>query len=233
MIDFFKRTNDDDQREKRVLELLRGSSVVRTLEKESDAARVEQQKAESSKLKPLRDERDRELPVLVSRLKAAEEKELKALAAAKEATAQRMKAASELSSRSWWYDHQIATVVATVRNLAPACIDDCLSELGELELKARNSVRSQIGDIKLNVYSDQFTQKFSTNSKSVEHSLNAIRTAKRECEELKLQALPEAEIIERLEKLKADLPTIDPVDQVVVIPVPDAKELRRGLKENS
>ena len=101
------------------------------------------------------------------------------------------------------------------------------SEIWHLETETRNNLRCEVRDTEKNFANDQYSHRYESNAKAVEQRVNAIRAARKEAEELKLEAIPEAEIIARLEKLKADLPAADEFD-VTTIPVPDASEVRRG-----
>ena len=71
------------------------------------------------------------------------------------------------------------------------------------------------------------THRFESNIKAIENRVNAIRAARAAAEALKLEPISEAEILKRLEQLKANLPSADEYE-VVNKPVPDATELRRS-----
>jgi Fe-S cluster assembly scaffold protein SufB len=119
--------------------LLKGSSYAKQLILEQDSARVEKQKALAPRLKALRNQREKEIPELRSKRSKAEDKENRLLAAAKEATQERIRAATEESTRSWWFSHQQEKIVAEVKGLAPPCIDDFKSELWLLETETRTT----------------------------------------------------------------------------------------------
>ena len=223
---FLKRTNADDDA-KETLILWKDSPQAKLLKLQNDAERVKAQSRELEKLEPLRRERDLSLPKLQAKRIEAEKREETALAEAKRATGERISAADAEATKSWWFDHQEELVIAAVKNLAPNCIDDFLFELRELETATRLSGRHEVREIKTNTWTGQLRQKFVSNGKSVQKRIDAIRGARTTAEELKLQPLAETEIVQRLEKLKADLPAIDQFDEVTDVLIPDVSELRR------
>ena len=211
----------------RTLELLKGSDYAKQLVIESDTNRVRQQTVELQKLEPIRLVRECEMPVLESNRVKAEEKENKLLAAVKEATRERIRAADQESRRGWWFSHQEETILAEIKSLAPACIDAFISELWQLETETRNSARTDVRDTRKNFLNDQYGHRFESNIKAVEQRVAAIREARKQAEALKLQPIPESEIVAQLETLKAELPSADEME-VTVVPVPYASELRRA-----
>jgi hypothetical protein len=223
---FLKSQNDKDAESQRLIDLIRESPYARQLELERDSARVEKQKAPMPKLEALRQQREKELPELSAKLTKAAAEERKLEEALKDARIKRIRAADEKSNRTWWFDHQEQKISTEIKSLAPGCIDDFKAELSQLETETRNSVRTEVRDTKKNIISDGFSHRFESNIKSVERRVTAIREARKQAEQLKLEALPESEILARLEKLKAELPASDDYD-VTIIPVPDTSDLRR------
>ena len=225
--DFLKSQNEKDAESQRLIELIRESPYARQLELERDSARVEKQKAPMPKLEALRQQREKELPELRSRVAKAEAEERKLEEALKDARTKRIRAADEESRRSWWFSHQEETTLAEIKSLAPVCVDDFKSELWKLETEARFSVRTEERPTKKHHFTEQYEYRIETNIAAVERRVAAIREARKQAEALKLQPIPETEIAAKLEELKANLPVADEFD-VVIVPAVDGSELRHS-----
>jgi hypothetical protein len=182
---FFKSQSEKDAETERMLELLKDSEYAKQLRLERDNRRVGQQTVEFQKLEPIRQQRDRELPMLQSNRIKAEEKEKKLLAAAKEATRDRIIAADEESKRSWCFSHQEELILAEIKSLAPACIDDFKAELWQLETETRNAVRTEVRDTKKSEWTGGYSHRFESNIKAIEKRVAAIREARKQAEDLK------------------------------------------------
>jgi hypothetical protein len=88
-------------------------------------------------------------------------------------------------------------------------------------------VRTEVRETKKNFITDGFGHRYESNIKATEARVAAIREARKQAEALKLQPIPESEIVAKLEKLKSDLPSAEEFE-VTIISVPDASELRRS-----
>ena len=223
----FKQQTDKELMEKAVLSVLTDSNYAKQLLLERDAERPKAQTLERQKLEPLRSERDQELPALKAKRAQAEMKVTECRAALDEAEKERSAAAAEESTRTWWFQAHEEKVIAHIKSLAPPCIDDFMFELAQLEIETRNSVRTEVRETAKNLWNGGFSHRFESNIAAVEKRVAAIRAARTTAEQLKLEAIPETEIVARLEKLNADLPGIDDYT-VTTVPVPDATELRRA-----
>ena len=97
---------------------------------------------------------------------------------------------------------------------------------GALKLETRNNVRTEVRETKKNFITDGFSHRYESNIKAIEKRVAAIREARKQAEALKLQPIPESEIVAKLERLKAELPSAEEFE-VTLIPVADPSELRR------
>ena len=224
---FLKQPADREAEEKRILTLLTDSTYVEQLRHDRDDKRVREQLLEIKKLAPLQKARDEELPRLKAARVTAEEKTAKLSAERKQAQRESSAAAAEESTRIWWFQAQEEKVIAHIKTLAPECINECIAELHQLETDTRTQVRTDVRESQPNPITGRVTRRFESNIKAIENRVNAIRSARKAAEGLKLKPLSEAEILKRLEQLKANLPSADEYE-VVNKPVPDASELRRS-----
>lgn len=89
-------------------------------------------------------------------------------------------------------------------------------------------MRTEVRDTKKNEWTGAYSHRYESNIKAIDRRVAAIREARKQAEDLKLQPIPESEIHAKLEKLKAELPSADEVE-VTLVPVADPSELQRSM----
>jgi hypothetical protein len=118
--------------------------------------------------------------------------------------------------------------VSAIRELAPAVIVERQKKWRDLVNETRLKIDSEERSTRPNVFG-RWYHVFVSNISGIQRRIDAITAAIKSAEELKVQALPESEIIERLNAMEETFPPLTNDRETTTIPGPDTTELRRAI----
>jgi hypothetical protein len=74
-----------------------------------------------------------------------------------------------------------------------------------------------------------WNQMFISNTSSIQHRIDAITAAMKAAEELKLQSLPESEIIEKIDAMEKTFPPLTNEFETTTVRAPDVSQVQRAI----
>jgi hypothetical protein len=222
---FFKSDADEHEEMKKRLDLLKPQ--IDQLTAKADAERVEKQRELPPQIENLKQRRKAEGPALESKARELLEKEEKLRAALEEAVKARCAAASEASLRSGWYDHQENLLWVRIRELAPAAIDERQRKWRDKIEEARLTVQAEERSTRPNMFG-VVNHIYVSNVSTVQRRIDAITQAIKSAEQLKMQPLPETEIIQRLDAMEKTFPPLTNDMETTTVRAPDVSQAQRA-----
>ena len=221
---FFNAKRDGREDIKKDIALLRPQ--LHRLKDEAEAKRVAEVKQLLLQRDAVTQQRQAEIPKLQAAANETLERETKALAAAKQATAAHQRAASELSQKTWWFDHQAETLQAKIYKLAPPCIHERQTKWRDKINEARLMVQAEERLTSRNIFGVA-SYIYTSNVSTVQRRIDALGEAIKSAEALKMQPLPEADIIQRLDAMEQTFPPLTNDTETIKLAAPDVSQLQR------
>lgn len=197
-----------------ILERFLRSPAGRKLAQEEEGETLARRKALAAEIKRLEEEYAKAEPDLAEAVTAAEarykavEAEFKAAALALgEARTAHLYASSR-------HEHEVNRLKADLAALAPAAVGEFIEELPGLADKARGALQTSAWGER-DWLTSKATQHVASNRAGILAHIAALRAARQEAEALQYVAVSDEEIVTRLEKLRAGLPEVGEMVEVV------------------